>query len=258
MSIKPQPSYRGDFPGPSRTSQSPVSFGTERHVQLRKDNHARLPDQYETHHRSDGRWNERNVRQQKRLPTIGATPLHTAKKQTGEPVKVKTRLYYGDISYDPGDVEILHPGFEVPSHIERSLSQRYSHVPEAVVKIVSDPKSGVLRWSVEPKSKGFLRKEKQESDEPVPRALNEIFVLIARVRYEKVSMEKGDLELIYPVWETPEYLAKNLRREHWATADGKLFVISDEKGNLRFKVTIGKIDKALSLFNKTCGRNLTN
>ena len=84
----------------------------------------------------------------------------------------------------------------------------------------------------------------------MPRALNEIFVLIARVRYEEVSMEKGDLELIYPVWETPEYLAKTLRREHWATAD--------EKGSLRFKVTIGKIDKAVSLFNKTCGRNLTN
>ena len=83
MSIKPQPSYRGDFPGPSRTSQSLVSFGTEKHVQLRKDNHARLPDQYETHHGSDGRWNERNVRQQKGLPTIGATPLHAAKKQTG-------------------------------------------------------------------------------------------------------------------------------------------------------------------------------
>ena len=265
VSIKPQPSYRGDFPGPSCAFQSPVSFGTEIHKQLRKDNHARLPDQYGTHHGSDGRWNEPNVGQQKGLSTIGATPLHTTKKYIGEPVKAKTRLYYGDISYDPGDVEILDPGFEVPSHIVKSLSQKYSHIPEAVVKIVSDPKNGGLRWSVEPKSKGFLRKKKQEShsststesDEPVPKAHNETIVLIARVRYGEVSMEKGDLEFIYPDWETPEYLAETLRREHWATPDGKLFVISDEKGNLRFKVKIGKIDKALSLVNKTCGRNLT-
>lgn len=267
VNIKPQPNYRGDFPGPSSTSQSPVSVGTEpRHEQLRKDNHERFPDQYGMYHGSDGRWNERNVLQQKGLSTIRATPLHTTKRYAGEPVKVKTRLYYGDISYDPGDVEILDPGFKVPSHIERSLSLTHSHIPEAVVKIVSDPKSGELRWSVEPKSKGFFTKKKQEShsltstesDESVPRAYNEIFVLIARVRYGEVSMEKGDLEFIYPDWETPEYLAETLRREHWATPDGKLFVISDEKGNLRFKVKIGKMDQALGFFNKTCERNVTN
>ena len=262
VNIKPQPSYRGDLPGSSRTSQSPVTVGTERPKQLRKDNHTRLREQYGTHHGSNGRCNEANIRQQKGFSTIRATPSHTTKKYSAEPVKLKTRLYYGAISYDSGDVEILDPGFEVPSHIEGSLSQKYFQTPEAVVKIVSDPKSGELRWSVDKKSKEFNQESHSSrstaSDEPVLKASNETLVLIARVRYGEVSMEKGDLEFIYPEWETPKYLAETLRREHWATPDGKLFVISDEKSNLRFVVKIGKMDKALSVLNKTRGRSATN
>ena len=201
------------------------------------------------------------------MSAIPAAPPYTTKRYTGQPVKLKTRLCYGNISYDPRDVEILDPEFEVPSHIQRSLSQNYFQTPEAVVEVVSDQKSGDLRWSVDTKSKGFFRKKKQEShpststesNEPVPRlASNETFVLIARVRYGEVSIEKGDLEFIYPEWETPKYLAETLRREHRATSDGKLFVISDEEGNLRFVVKIGKMSKALSLFNKICGRSPTN
>ena len=237
-------SYPGDSPRSSYTSPSPVSVGTERQKQLRKDHHARPPEQYETYYGSNGRSNERNIRQQKGFSAIPAAPPHTTKKYAGQPVKLKTRLCYGTISEDPRDVEILEPGFEVPSHIKRSLSQKHFQTPEAVVEVVLDPKSGQLRWSVDTKSKGFFRKKKQEShsststesDEPVPKAFNETIVLIARVRYGEVSMKKGDLELIYPEWETPKYLAETLRREHRATPNGKLFVISDEKGHLRFVV----------------------
>lgn len=71
-------------------------------------------------------------------------------------------------------------------------------------------------------------------------------------------MVKGDLEFIYPEWDTPKYLAATLKREHWATPDGKLFVIFDEKGNLSFVVKIGKMDRAISLLNKTRGRSSKN
>lgn len=261
-SIKLQTSYRGDFPRSSFTSRSPVSAGTERQGQLRKDHSAR--HQEKTSYGSNR--NERNIRQQKCFPAIPTAPPHTTKKHTGESVKLKTRLRYGRISYNPGDVEILDPGFEVPSDIKNNLFQNYFQTPEAVVKVVSDPKSGDLRWSVDPKSKGFFGKERQqsytstspESDDPVPKASNETFVLIARVRYGEVSMKKGDLELIYPEWETPKYLAETLRREYRTTPDGKLFVISDEKGDLRCVVKVGKMVKALNLFNKTFGRSPTN
>jgi len=261
-SVKSETSYWGDFPRSSFTSRSPVSAGTERQGQLRKDHSARHQEKTS----SGSNRNERNIRQQKCFSAVPAAPPHTTKKHTGESVKLKTRLCYGIISYNPGDVEILDPGFEVPSHIKDNLFQNHFKTPEAVVKVVSDPKSGDLRWSVDPKSKRFLGKKKQESysststesDDPVPKTSNETFVLIARVRYGEVSMKKGDLEHIYPEWETPKYLAETLRREHRTTPDGKLFVISNEKGDLRYVVKVGKIDEALSVINKKFGRSPTN
>ena len=261
-SIKSQTSYRGDFPKSSFTSRSPVSAETERQGQLRKDHSAR--HQENTNYGSN--WSERSIRQQNCFSAIPAAPPHITKKHNGESVKLKTRLRYGRISYNPGDVEILDPGFEVPSHIKSNLFQNHSKTPEAVVKVVSDPKSDDLRWSVDPKSKGNFGKKKQElysststeSDDPVPKTCNETFVLIARVRYGEVSMKKGDLEHIYPEWETPKYLAETLRREHRATPDGKLFVISNEKGDLRYVVKVGKMDKALSVINKKLWRSPTN
>ena len=41
-SIKSQTSYQGDFPRSPYTSRSPVSVGTERHEQPRKDDRARV------------------------------------------------------------------------------------------------------------------------------------------------------------------------------------------------------------------------
>lgn len=55
-------------------------------------------------------------------------------------------------------------------------------------------------------------------------------------------MEKGDLEFIYFDWEMLEYFVEILWCEYWVIFDGKFFVIFDEKGNLRFKVKIGKMD----------------
>ena len=253
-SIKSQTSYRGDFPRSSFTSRSPVSAGTERQGQLRKDHSAR--HQEKTSYGSNR--NERNIRQQKCSPAVPPAPTHTTKKYTGESVKLKTRLRYGSISYNRGDVEILDPGFEVPNHIKNDVFKNYFQTPEAVVKVVSDPKSGDLRWSVDPKSKESYSSRSTQSDDPVPKASNETFVLITRVRYGEVSMKKGDLERIYPEWEIPKYLADTLRREHQETPNGKLYVISDEKGDLRCVVKVGKMVKALSLFNKTVGRRPTN
>lgn len=67
---------------------------------------------------------------------------------------LKTRLRLGNVSYEPNDIDILYPGFIVPSHIERSLFDEHLHTSEAVVTIVEDPKSNKVRWSVDPKSKG--------------------------------------------------------------------------------------------------------
>ena len=61
---------------------------------------------------------------------------------------------------------------------------------------------------------------------------NETLMLKTRIRYGKISFEPKDVEFTYPGWMIPQHL----EREQFATHDGELFVISDEKGNLRCTV----------------------
>jgi len=70
--------------------------------------------------------------------------------------------------------------------------------------------------------------------------VNETLMLKTRIRYGKISFEPENVEFTYPGWTIPQYLEESLKREQFATNDGELFVISDEKGNLRSTVRIGK------------------
>ena len=70
--------------------------------------------------------------------------------------------------------------------------------------------------------------------------VNEAVVLKTRIRIGKISFEPGDVEFFYPSWTIPQHLEESLKREQFATNDGELFVISDEKGNFR---SIARIDK---------------
>ena len=68
---------------------------------------------------------------------------------------------------------------------------------------------------------------------------NETLVLKTQIRDGKVSFEQRDVEFTYPGWKIPQDLVESLEREMFAT-HGKLFVISDEKGNLRSIVRFDK------------------
>ena len=57
-------------------------------------------------------------------------------------------------------------------------------------------------------------------------------VLITRVRYGQVSMEKDDVLLYYKDWKIPEYLINSLNRKYCSVADGKLYVFADDTGRL--------------------------
>lgn len=246
QNTKLQTGYQDDFSRPTHTTQPPVSVGMDRHGQSRGD-HVKRP-QHETCYGHETRWNEHRFQQPRaRQDFVGGqtasspafTPSFTSK---GELIMLKTRLRFGKISYDRADLKIMYPGFEVPSHIKSSLLQKHSYTSEAVIEIVSDPKSREIRWSVDrPIST-------EDDDEPIHVAPNETMVLITHVRYGKVSMKKDDVELVYPEWKTPDYLAKTLKREYCLIPDGNIYVVSDEKGNLRFKVhyTIGKKARAIA------------
>ena len=170
--------------------------------------------------------------QQQEGPSV-TTEYMTANKK---PIMLKGKLRHGKISYEEGDIKIHHSGFEVPDYITQSLFEDYGDISEAEVEIVSDSmKEGVLRWSVDPKWR------KRSSDDGKQSAANEILMLKTRVRQWEVSFSEVDLKFKHPGWEVPSFITESLKRERF---NGELFIISDEKGNLRCTV-VGKAANAL-------------
>ena len=68
--------------------------------------------------------------------------------------------------------------------------------------------------------------------------VNDSLMLKTRIRYGKVSFKREDVEFTYPGWVIPQHLVESLERKQFATHNGELFVISDEKGNLKSTVRI--------------------
>ena len=166
-----------------------------------------------------------------RQPTGTSCSTESVPRKRGF-VMLKTGLFKGRISFDQGHVEIFYPGFTVPDYIRQSLYENYSNTPQAVVQIKSD-KSGQLWWIVDEKGK-----------QSVNLAKNETVVLKTCVRFGQISMQDDDLEFLYPQWKAPNFIVERLKLEYWATPVVELYVISDEKGNVREKVEIGRKGKA--------------
>ena len=143
---------------------------------------------------------------------------------------LKSQFRNGKISYLPGDLEISFPGFQVPDNITLRLFYEYGDTIQAGVKIVRD-NNGELRVTIEPNSK-------DSSMEEVQIAGNETLLLATRGRDGIVSFEKCDLRYIDPDWKIPEYITNSLEREYGTLPKGELYVISDEKGEIKYKVEL--------------------
>ena len=183
---------------------------------------------------------ETRIQQGKGVTTI---PYASATSVTGhitlnrEPVMLKSQLRNGKISFLPEDLEISFPGFQVPDDITQRLLHGYRDTIQAGVKIVRDS-NGKLRVTVEPKSKDSSREEEQIAD-------NETLLLATRVRYGEVSFDKDDLQFIYPNWQIPAFIKTSLAREYGTLPKGELYIISDKKGEIKFKVEFGMGQKFL-------------
>lgn len=163
---------------------------------------------------------------------------------------LKSKLRNGYISYHPGDLEILYPTFKVPDQNRESLWNAHYNIPEAGLEIVKDI-NGEPRVTVEPKSKDSSKEGELGIAE------NETVMLETRVRYGKVSFEKGDLQYISPNFKIPLYITNSLKRDYESMPNGELCVISDEQGNLRYKVQLERKDKARGFASKVW-RTVTN
>ena len=180
--------------------------------------------------------------QQPHTDTATAPKQYTEHSPTcRERLLLKSKLRNGKISYLRNDLEAQCPGFQVPEYIDEILLQKYGKISAGVpVKIVAEPNIGALRWIVTPESTSIAK----------GMAVNETLVLQTRVRYGLVSLVKSDLSFIYPDWEVPEHLTERLYRDYWATPDAKLFVISDEKGEVRFLVNVDLTNRAYSIIRR--------
>ena len=164
---------------------------------------------------------------------------------TWERVMLKSKLRNGEISYKGGDVEIHYPGFEVPDYIIDFLQYEHCTTPVAVIKIVLGT-DGKLGWSVDPKRRELSKGREAEV------AATEILMLKTCMRYGKVSFAKAHVEYCFSNFQLPLNVTKGLERNYCDTPKAKLYILSDEKGNLRTIVHVGN----WSRFRASCNKHL--
>lgn len=155
-------------------------------------------------------------------------------------VLLRSLLRYGIISEKLEDRQVWTPGFTVPEYISESLLQQHGATPVTGVTIMSD-KNGELKWSVNPK----LVEISRSRYEGIQIAANETLLLKTRIHDGVVSFQENDVHFRYGNWEIPQHIREDLKKE-----SGDLFIISDDKHNLRCIVKIGKVKKMLTFGKK--------
>ena len=148
-------------------------------------------------------------------------------------VMLRCRLKFGQPT---NDVEIHYPGFIVPHYLAQRMYETYQNTNEAVVEVRSDGRGGYAWFPSTKKSLGQLGED-------------ETVVLKTRLCNGLISHEKGKLEFIYPAWRAPRYLIADLRENYQSCRDRELYIISNEKGNLRVLVVKeGRLESIKSFF----------
>ena len=178
-------------------------------------------------------------------PLMGTYPAILA---TGEPVLLRSILRYGRMSFEPRDLQLWDPTFIVPESINIDLIQLYQHIPEIGVRIVQSI-DGQLQWSVDPK----LTEVSKSMYEGIKIAANETLVLKTRIRKGQVSFQENDVDFKYRSFRIPQEIVNKLKEEHGTTPCGELYIISDEKGNLRTIVKIRTLNRFLTFVRNTEG-----
>jgi len=86
-------------------------------------------------------------------------------------------------------------------------------------------------------------------DQEIEIADNDLLLLKTRVINGLVSFHEYDVEARYPAdWQVSEEILEDLRRKE---SNGKLFIISDEKGNLKCIIKSTRKDRVAKAKDKT-------
>ena len=148
-------------------------------------------------------------------------------------VMLRSRLKFGRLT---NDAEIHYPRFIVAHYLAQRMYETYQNTSEVVVEVRSDGRGGYAWFPSTKKSLGQLGED-------------ETVVLKTRLCNGLISHEKGKLEFIYPAWRAPRYLIADLRENYQSCRDRELYIISNEKGNLRVLVVKeGRLESIKSFF----------
>ena len=163
-------------------------------------------------------WENENLQQQ-RVPFPVTIPTDNTKQNRliGKLV-LKSKLRYGSISFEQRDLKFVSEELqEIPQDIIQDLLQTNRHVRETWVKIMLIPSHNQHLVYV--------------GDQGIEMADNDLLLLKTRVMNGLVSFDDDHVESRYPAdWLVPAHILEDLNCRR---PSGRLFIISDEKGNLR-------------------------
>ena len=148
---------------------------------------------------------------------------------------LKSKLRYGKISFKRADLKFHSGEFqEIPQDIIQHLLQTNKHFQEKSVKIMLVPSHNEQLVYV--------------GDQEIEMNDNDLLLLKTRVTDGLVSFHEDDIEARYPAdWKVPVYILEDLK---WRKSNGRLFIISDEKGNLKCRIKPEKKDRFAETKNK--------
>ena len=174
-----------------------------------------------------GQENESLQQQRESFPVTIPTNNTTQNRLIGRLV-LKSKLRYGDISLKPADLKFYSEEFwEIPEDIAQDLLQKNKHIDESTVKIMLVPSHSQQLVYV--------------GDQEIEMADNDLLLLKTRVINGLVSFHDDDIEARYPAdWQVPVYILEHLAKKGF---NGKVFIISDEKGNLKCHIKPEKKDR---------------
>ena len=243
----PQPSHQTN---PFRASQeknrdardsAAESFSTSS-GQSQSDTLQRNPPDWKQGHS----YNVPNMQQPTQQATTKTQPYHPpAATVTAEPVLLRSLLHNGVISYQLDHLQLRDPSFTVPDYINQELSQQCQDTTVTGVTIVRGT-DGKLRWYFDPK----LIEVSKSRYEGIQIADNETLLLKTRIFYGQASLQESDVHFRHETWQIPQYIVKSLHEEYWATPKGLLYIISDDRENLRQVVKVGTISRARTFFKR--------
>ena len=152
---------------------------------------------------------------QQRVFFPDATPAYnTEQNRLIGKLVLKGKLRYGNISLNQADIKQFR---EIPEDIVQHLRQTGKHIAESEFKIMFVPNHDqhVIFFC----------------DPEIEMADNDLLLLKTRVINGLVSLHEDNVEARYPAdWQVPVFILEDLKKKN---SNGKLFIISDEKGNLK-------------------------